>query len=151
MYSGLAIFGLGLVVWLAILSYFFWKDRRLLRKVFPGQEQSLKDRLEQIFSLTEEVKARDRILNRNIRELAKEGLGHTQKIALLRYNPYGDTGGDQSFSIAMLDGMKSGFVLTSLHTRAGTRVYAKSIAKGACDHKLSKEEAQVIEQACQEA
>src|SRR5437870_770055 len=50
-----------------------------------------------------------------------------QKISIVRFNPFGDTGGDQSFAIAVLDGHDSGYVLTSIHGRQGTRVYVKPI------------------------
>src|SRR5438309_2300208 len=71
--------------------------------------------------------------------------GIMHRIALLRYNPYGDTGGDQSFSLALVDGEGSGVVITSLHSRASTRVFAKPVILGKPDkYQLSKEEEEVI-------
>jgi hypothetical protein len=70
-----------------------------------------------------------------------------QRVGLVRYNPFEDTGGNQSFALALLDGRGDGFVVSSLHARAGTRVYAKSIVGGASEAALSAEESEAVKQA----
>ena len=67
-----------------------------------------------------------------------------QHIGMVRYNPFDDTGSDQSFAIALLDDRRDGVVLSSLHGRANTRIFAKPVAAGASAHNLSEEEAQAI-------
>jgi hypothetical protein len=67
-----------------------------------------------------------------------------QRFEVLRYNAYGDSGGDQSFSIAMLDADASGIVITSLHGRDGVRVYAKPIDRGRSTYSLSDDEQRAI-------
>lgn len=69
------------------------------------------------------------------------------KVGVVRFNPFRDTGGDQSFAIALLDSNNSGVVLSSLYTREGTRVYTKPIEKGMSRYHLSKEEEEAIEKA----
>jgi hypothetical protein len=71
----------------------------------------------------------------------------SQKISLVRFNPFGDTGGDQSFSLAVLDAHNSGYVLTSIHGREGTRVYVKPIDYAKSKYTLSDEEQQALRQA----
>ncbi len=71
----------------------------------------------------------------------------SQKISVVRFNPFGDTGGDQSFVLAVLDAHDSGYVLTSIHGREGTRVYVKPIDYGKSKYTLSKEEKQALDQA----
>ena len=70
-----------------------------------------------------------------------------QKISMVRFNPFGDVGGDQSFSLAMLDGHDSGLIITSIHGRSGTRVYAKPIDLGKSKYSLSVEETKALAQA----
>ena len=70
-----------------------------------------------------------------------------QRIGLVRFNPFEDTGGNQSFALALLDADGNGWVLSSLHARTGTRVYAKSIRGGRSDGALSEEETAAIKQA----
>ncbi|MFA5742820.1 MAG: DUF4446 family protein [Candidatus Paceibacterota bacterium] len=70
-----------------------------------------------------------------------------QKLGLVRFNPFKEMGGDQSFSLAMLDKEDSGFILTSLNSRQGNRIFAKPLDKGVSSYQLSEEEKQAIEQA----
>lgn len=68
-----------------------------------------------------------------------------QKVGLSRYNPFDDLGGDQSFSLSILDSTNSGVVLTSLHHRNFTRIYAKPVKNGEGDSiTLSNEEKSAI-------
>lgn len=70
-----------------------------------------------------------------------------RKMGLIRYNPFKDGGGDQSFSLALLEENDSGFVLTSIYTNEGVRVFAKPILKGESTYQLSEEERQAIKKA----
>jgi Protein of unknown function (DUF4446) len=69
------------------------------------------------------------------------------RVGLVRYNPFEETGGNQSFALALLDANGDGWVLSSLHARSGTRIYAKTIAAGRSDAALSEEETAAIKQA----
>ena len=63
------------------------------------------------------------------------------KINILRFNPFEDIGGDQSFILTILNENNNGAILTSLHNRDITRIYAKPIKNGQGDNiTLSKEE-----------
>jgi hypothetical protein len=69
---------------------------------------------------------------------------HFSRLGLVRFNPFDDTGGNQSFALAMLDANNDGFVISSLHSRTGTRVYAKAIFEGVCESPLSTEEEKAV-------
>lgn len=67
------------------------------------------------------------------------------KFGVVRFNPFGDIGGDQSFCAAFLDGKNNGLVISSLHTKEGTRVYSKPVVKGESEkYQLTEEEKQAI-------
>ena len=70
-----------------------------------------------------------------------------QKTAVVRFNPFNELGGNQSFVIALLDAKNNGFVISSLFVKEGNRVYSKSIKAGKSDHALSNEEVEAINQA----
>ncbi len=73
---------------------------------------------------------------------------HFQRLGFRRYNPFTDTGGDQSFSAAFLDDNGNGIMISSLHSRENTRLYAKKVEKGkVLTQALSKEEQEVINEA----
>jgi len=74
-----------------------------------------------------------------------------QKVSMLRFNPFSDSGGDQSFAIALLDGQNNGFVLSGLYVQGRPMVYAKPIARGQSHYTLSAEEASVLTRAIETA
>jgi hypothetical protein len=85
------------------------------------------------------------ITKHDIQKLKDDAVSHIQHLTLKRFNPFGDTGGDQSFILAILDGNKDGVVITSLHSRENTRFYVKSVEGGVgVDHPLSEEEQKII-------
>jgi hypothetical protein len=70
-----------------------------------------------------------------------------QRVGIVRYNPFEDTGSNQSFVLAMLDPRGDGFVMSSLHSRQQTRVFLKQLANGKADTALSQEEDEAIRRA----
>lgn len=134
--------------WVAWLQRSEAQLRRRLRRVLPEGESSgideiLDRQLKRIDSLTERVDA----LNKLHRELENLSQRTIQKVAVVRYNPFPDTGGDQSFAIALLDSLGNGVVLSSLHSRTDTRVFAKAVQSGRSKYQLSDEEQDAIKKA----
>ena len=70
-----------------------------------------------------------------------------QKVGMVRFNPFPEVGGDQSFSIAVLDANNDGFVITSHYLRELNRVYAKPVKNGQSQYQLSNEEIEAISKA----
>jgi hypothetical protein len=68
------------------------------------------------------------------------------KVAMKRFNPFADMGGDTSFAIALLNNENTGLILTHIATRdsGGGRSYAKPIQKGKSSQTLSEEELSVL-------
>ena len=95
------------------------------------------ERVNRVVSDVDTVAARTATLERD----QQSSIG---RVGLVRFNPFEDTGGNQSFALAMLDGHGDGFVVSSLHARAGTRVYAKAIAGGKGESALSDEEGEAL-------
>ncbi len=122
--------------------------RRRLRRVLPegesgGVDEILDRQLKRIDSLTERVDALNK-LHHELEDLSRRTI---QKVAVIRYNPFSDTGGDQSFAIALLDSLGNGVVLSSLHSRTDTRVFAKPVQSGRSRYQLSDEEQDAIKKA----
>jgi hypothetical protein len=81
-------------------------------------------------------------------------IGLTEAIshqALIRYDAYNELSGQQSMSIALLDGHRSGVVLTCIHHRDQARVYAKQVRQGQSELELSPEEAEAVRVALDES
>lgn len=96
------------------------------------------------------LKGSTKELEEAVVKLARDGRGHVQRIGVVRFNPFSDTGGAQSFTMAILDGNHDGVVMTSLYARTGNRWYVKQIVNGkGKDIELSREEMAAIQQAIQ--
>lgn len=138
------VIGFGLLV----LAFFFFRFWILFKRLTKGVgEKDLKKVLGGI--LTTEIKNKESLekLDKEIQKLGEEGRLHVQKLALVRFNPFRDTGGDHSFSLAILDGVDSGVIITGLHTRERTRLYIKGVKTGKSDLELSEEEKKVLAKA----
>jgi hypothetical protein len=70
-----------------------------------------------------------------------------QHIGVVRFNPFADKGGDQSFALAILDDHADGAVISSLHSRVDVRIYAKPIVGGQSTYSLSADEKEAIARA----
>ena len=144
-------FGVAILLLLLLVTLLARRVGRVdgrLRGITRGEEgQSLEDvlgaHLEKVHVIAREV---DRLTTRT-GALETAGLRAFQRVGLVRYNPFEETGGNQSFALALLDAEGNGWVLSSLHARSGTRVYAKAIRGGRSDAALSEEETAAIRQA----
>ena len=67
-----------------------------------------------------------------------------QKVGVVRFNAFDDTGSDLSYSVALLDERKDGVVFSSIFGRDENRCYAKPIKAGKSDYALSKEELEAL-------
>lgn len=68
-----------------------------------------------------------------------------KKVGLVRFNPFRQLGGNQSFSLALLDEESNGVVLSALHSKDSTRVYAKPVVDGKeANYTLSDEEKEAV-------
>lgn len=87
-------------------------------------------------------------ISRELEELKEKGKKDLQKVGIVRFNPFQqESGGDQSFSIALLDANDDGVVLTSHYLRESNRVYAKPVIQGQSEYQLSEEEKNAINKA----
>jgi hypothetical protein len=98
------------------------------------------DKVYAVAAELDELSARSAVLEANARRTI-------QRVGLVRFNPFEETGGNQSFALAMTDASGDGFVVSSLHARTGTRLYAKTVVAGRSDAALSAEESEALRQA----
>ena len=125
-------------VWLLVTNVLLFQMLRRYRRLTQGIK---KKELRELQKTTKQLK-------KWLKDLEKEEENHVQKVGFIRFNPFSDTGGNQSFCLAVLDGHDDGVVISSLHSREHTRLYAKAIFKGKTeDQELSKEEKEALKRA----
>ncbi len=139
---------MGIIIWLLAVTvgliYVFPFFFRLNKS---GKEESVKSILARLLSEEQAKRSELKEIFKNLDRIEAEGSTHVQKLGLVRFNPFPETGGDHSFALAILDGNQNGVVITCLHARERTRMYIKPIAKGKSSLTLSEEEKKAIEKA----
>jgi len=105
--------------------------------------ESLKGVLKQLKTMESNISN----LSEKLNNLEKKNKLSIQKIGITRYNPFSNIGGNQSFSIALLDDNNDGLIITSLYSKDGNRVYSKPVKGGNSEYELSGEERKSIEKA----
>ena len=137
-----------LAIWVALLQRSEATLRRRLRRVLPeGEATSLDQVLDGQSQKIQTLGQRLDALNKLHHELEEITQRTIQKVGVVRYNPFADAGGDQSFAIALLDSLANGIVVSSLHSRTETRVFAKPVQSGRSRYPLSDEEQEAIRKA----
>lgn len=135
-----------LTLWiLALTGWTVYRElglRRFLGKSKAGDIRKLiENLLEHSTNTDDTIKRTGQLLE----QVQKKDLKHIQKVGLVRFNPFRDVGGNQSFTLALLTAEDTGIVLTGLHARESTRLYIKDITRGKSSSELSKEEKQALE------
>lgn len=134
-----------IVVWVGGLTFWLFETLKHYNNLTRGVTgQDLQKILEQVLEKQEKTFLDIKKVSQDLANLEKSTQTHIQKVAVVRFNPYPETGGNQSFALAMLNKEDTGIVLLSLHGREGTRFYVKPISKGKSQYDLSREEQQVL-------
>jgi len=155
----IAIVAVGLAV--AALIWAFLLQRRLaamdrMRRQIaasatPDIETLLQSNLTGLTDVNERLDAlavgRVATLEASLADLIQRQKRDLQHVGIVRFNPYQDTGGDQSFSLALLDAYGDGIVISGLFARGAPRLFAKPIQGGTSTYPLSDEEKQALAKA----
>ena len=145
------LFSLFFVALASLNGFLIWKfyneNKKLDAVLENGKAKDLKD-----FVLKQQDKNRALELELEKAFLKIENLEDISaktihKTGIIRFNPFNDMGGNQSFAIALLNAKNNGFVISSLFIQEGNRVYTKEVKNGKSSHSLSKEELEAIEKA----
>lgn len=142
--AGFVLLFMILVFWniFLLLKLSRQKDSLLSKEKAGDLEKILTEQAKNIKILDKEIQELYNISNQ-INNLATKSLS---RIGMVRFNPFKDIGGDQSFSLALLNGKNNGFIISSLYTREGTRIYCKAIINGKTEkHFLTEEEEEAIQ------
>jgi hypothetical protein len=136
------------VLWVFDLQGRFRQLRSRYESIFSDEEDaSLGSAVERLATQLSKMNERtERLVVRT--EQIDKALAHAvQGIGFVRYSAFEDTGGDQSFSLALVDGEGDGMVISALYGRDATRVYAKPVEGWTSSRSMTSEEEQALEKA----
>ena len=136
-----------LTIWNIVLTVFLYRINSKNDLFFDDSSKNLRELVTRAITENKSINQRANKLEAGIEEIAKIIQGSYQKFSMVRYNPFRETGGDQSFSLALLDLRDNGVVITSIHGREVDRIYAKEVINGKSKHNLSAEEIEAIKEA----
>ena len=114
-----------------------------------GDGENLEEDLQAYMSRVEEVERHNKKTSTHVKQIDQELKKCIQKVGMVRYSAFKDTGSDLSFALALLDENKDGVVLNGIYSREMSNIYAKPVEQGKSTYTLSEEETQAIEKAIQ--
>jgi hypothetical protein len=135
---------IGFIV-LVILLFSLMSTKKKLRKIFKSSK--IENVEELIIHHQKTIEETQRGIKENRREIDNVLASLRKikgKVGILRYNAFGTDGSDLSYSIAIMNDEQTGVVLTGLHNRDQTYMYAKPILKGQSNYSLSGEEKEAM-------
>ena len=112
-----------------------------------GKGKNIDEMLKKYIKEVENVSKQNKEIIDYCEELNKDISRCTQKIGMVRYNAFKDTGSDLSFALALLDQNNDGVVLNGIYARDMSNIYAKPIKEGKSSYVLSEEEKEAIQKA----
>jgi hypothetical protein len=141
-----------LVILLLILVIICFKSlgslEKRYRKLMRGADnQNIEEAINNYMNKIDAVEKEGQLIKRLYGNMDSKLKGCIQKISLVRYRAFEDIGSDQSFSVALLDEMNNGIILTGIFGRSESTTYAKPVDRGISRYELSQEETQVLREA----
>ena len=114
----------------------------LLKKL--GNGTNIEEILRKYIEEVENVKHKNSELMANLSKLDNEVTQCIQKVGIVRYSAFKDTGSDLSFALALLNEDNTGVVLNGIYSAEASNIYAKPVTNGKSTYTISEEEKQAI-------
>ena len=136
---------IGFIVMISKLFSLNKKYRRFLEKL--GNGKHIEEDLETYMYRVEKVEKQNNEILNYVKTLDEDLTRCIQKVGMVRYNAFKDTGSDLSFTLALLDEHNDGVVLNGIYSREMSNIYAKPVENGKSSYTLSEEEKSAIDKA----
>ncbi len=138
----LSILGLILVILIIWVVKLEFQIKRLMRgKKGVDLENVLIDAFKNIEQLNISFEENSKDLERIKEKMRK----NVQTVGTVRFNPFKDSGSNQSFASAFLDEDGNGVVISTLYSRERVGIYGKPVKNFKSEYELSSEEKEAID------
>lgn len=121
------------------------KYNKFMKKI--GNGKNIEEDLENYMYRVERVERQNAEIISYCKNLDDEVAKCIQKVGMVRYSAFKDTGSDLSFAVAMLDENNDGVVFNGIYSREMSNIYAKPVKNGVSEYTLSEEEKESIRRA----
>lgn len=141
------IFGL-LFLAIIVLAFFVFRANSKIEKLLQGKDsKSLEDTFNYILEEVKRMNQNQDITERTLKNFNARIKRSISGFKTIRFNPFPESGGNQSFAIALLNEEGDGVVISSLYTREKTSVFAKPIKNRQSEFELTTEEKKALDEA----
>lgn len=139
---------IGFIAMIVKLSKINKKYKKFMEKI--GNGKNIEEDLETYMYRVEKVEKQNSEIYEYIKNMDEDMKKCIQKVGIVRYNAFKDTGSDLSFALALLDENNNGVVLNGIYSREMSNIYAKPVENGKSNYTISEEEQQAIQKAVSE-
>lgn len=139
---------IGVIAMIVKLSKINKKYKKFMEKI--GNGKNIEEDLETYMYRVEKVEKQNSEIYEYIKNMDEDMKKCIQKVGIVRYNAFKDTGSDLSFALALLDENNNGVVLNGIYSREMSNIYAKPVENGRSNYTISEEEQQAIQKAVSE-
>ena len=136
---------IGFIVMISKLSSLNKRYKKFLEKLGNGKD--IEEDLETYMYRVEKVEKQNNEILNYVKTLDEDLTRCIQKVGMVRYNAFKDTGSDLSFTLALLDEHNDGVVLNGIYSREMSNIYAKPVKNGTSTYTMSDEERQAVQKA----
>lgn len=141
--NDLILSGLAVLVLFSFIRTFFL-SRRLTRLMRGGDGKTLEDTIKKLHERVSALEGHAETVERALENVDERLQTSLRGVAVERFDPFQNAGGQQSFATALLNEHGDGVVFSGIHSRDGVRVYAKEVATFTSERELSEEESRAI-------
>ena len=133
------------ITMMAKLSSLNKRYKKFLEKL--GNGNNIEGDLETYMYRVEKVEKQNAEIANYVKTLDEDLTRCIQKVGIVRYNAFKDTGSDLSFTLALLDEHNDGVVLNGIYSREMSNIYAKPVKNGESSYTMSEEEKMAVQKA----
>ena len=133
------------ITMMAKLSSLNKRYKKFLEKL--GNGNNIEEDLETYMYRVEKVEKQNAEIANYVKTLDEDLTRCIQKVGIVRYNAFKDTGSDLSFTLALLDEHNDGVVLNGIYSREMSNIYAKPVKNGESNYTMSEEEKMAVQKA----
>ncbi len=117
--------------------------KKFMKKI--GNGDNIQETIEKYMNKISEVESENIKIRSYCEQLDNTLMKCIQKVGMVRYSAFKDTGSDLSFALALLDEKNNGIILNGIYSREMSNIYAKPIENGNSQYTLSEEEKEAIQ------
>ena len=137
-----------LIFVLIVLIFWVIRTEMRLKKFFLGKKaKDLEESLNHIINELNNLQKSEKEISLQISNIEGRLKRSIQGVETIRFNPFQDSGGNQSFAIGLLNESGDGVVISSLYARDRVNVFAKPIKNHKSVYDLTEEEKEALQKA----